>query len=160
MPDDNRISAEITADVKQQILTKLGEISALLPFLINLAADERKRIPNISTARGAMDETFSQQIAAHPDLVPNYVDTADLAHDRALRAALLELGTRLDELAVSLSDTAQAAGSDIYMAYLAFYNSVQQAAHRGVSGADAVLADLQRFIPRGPRKPAAPAPQP
>ena len=158
MPLDNRVSAEITAAVKAQILTKITEIRDLLPFLLNLTADERRSIPSMSTARGAMDDAFAQQIAAHPELVPTYVDTTDLPKDRALRLDLLELSARVGELAEGLADTAQAAGSDVYMAFMSFYANVQQAARRGVAGADAILTDLQRFIPRGPRNPPAPAP--
>lgn len=62
MPDDNRISAEITDEVKAQVITKLQEALDLLPFLVNLSADEKRNIPTISTERGAMDETFSQEI--------------------------------------------------------------------------------------------------
>ena len=94
MPDDNRVSAELTAAVKTQILTKLGEITELLPFRVSLSPEERRSVPNMSTARGAMDETFAQQMAAHPELVPNYVNTAELAKDRALRSSLLELSAR------------------------------------------------------------------
>jgi hypothetical protein len=155
MANDNLISAEITDEVKTQIRTKLQEIRDLLPFLINLTADERRRIPNISTERGAMDETFATQMANHPDLVPSYVDMDELGRDRRLRSDLLELFSDAGTLCEGLQDTAHTAGNDIFLGYLSYYNNVKQAAKRGVAGADTLKADLSRFFPRG-RRAAAP----
>ncbi|MDD5037562.1 MAG: hypothetical protein PHE55_22775 [Methylococcaceae bacterium] len=156
MSNDNRISAELNDDVKQQIFTKISEIEGLLPFLFNLTPEDRRKIPHIATERGAMDEDFARQMAAHPELLPNFVDAAELERDRALRSALLDVQARLDALQKKLSDTTQAVGSDIYQAYLAYYANVQQAAKRGVSAASAILADLRRFFPRSARTPVPP----
>ncbi len=46
-------------------------------------------------------------------------------------------------------DTHALAGSDIYMAYLFFYQNVKQAAKRGVVGADTIYQNLRCFFPRG-----------
>ena len=160
MPEDNRISAELAPANKTTIITKLGEIIDLLPFRVNFTADERRSVPGIGVTREGMIPAFTQEMAAHPELVPSYVDTVDMAKDIALRAALLELVAHANELRESLEDTAQAAGSDILLAFLAFYNNVQQAAKRGVPGVDAILSNLQQFIPRGrrPTTPVTPTP--
>ena len=160
MPEDNRISAELTPANKALILTKLTEILDLIPFRVNFTLDERKSTPSIGPTREAMIPAFTQEMAAHPELVPSYVDTVDMAKDIALRAALNELAARANELSESLEDTAQAAGSDILLAFYAFYNNVQQAAKRGVPGVDAILARLQQFIPRGRRTAAPVTPTP
>ncbi len=158
MPEDNRISAEITAANKTAILTKIVEILDLIPFRVNFTPDERRSVPGIGVTREGMIPAFTQEMAAHPELVPSYVDTVDLTKDIALRAGLLELASRARELLESFEDTAQAAGSDILLAFLAFYNNVQQAAKRGVPGVDATLTNLQQYIPRGRRVTPAPVP--
>ncbi len=60
-----------------------------------------------------------------------------------------------DEVCEGISDTHAIAGSDIYMAYLSFYQNVKQAARRGGVGSDAIYQNLRRFSsPRrgnGPR---------
>jgi hypothetical protein len=160
MANDNRISAQVTDAVKTQILAKLAEIKALLPFLINLTPAERRSIPHLGTERGAMDEAFWAEMAAHPELVPSFINMSNLALDRALRSVLAEIAARTAELHEGVTDTGQAAGSDIFMGYMAFYANVQQAAKRGVAGTDATLANLARFIPRGRRAPAPPPPNP
>ena len=148
MPNDNRVSATITDDVKNQILVKFQEIADLLPFLSNLGNDEKKGITTIGTEREAMDNTFNAEMAAHPDLVPSYVDKEELARDRELRADLLELMQRAEEIRDALEDTAHEAGSDVLMAYLSFYNSVKQAAKRDVAGANTLYSNLSRFFPK------------
>jgi hypothetical protein len=152
MPDDNKISAVVSAEAKQQILTKIDEIFQLLPFLVNLTPDDKRGMATIGTERLGMDVAYSAQMFAHPELVPSYVDMAELGKDRALFLVLAELSGRVKELLESLTDTSHVTGSDLYMAYMTFYANVQQAERRNVPGATAILQDLQRFIPRGRRR--------
>jgi hypothetical protein len=156
MPSDNRVSAEITDSVKAEVLAKFQEIKALLPFLINLSTDEKRAMTSIGTERGAMDQTFHTEMAAHPDFVPSYVDPAELAKDRELRHDLLEILQAAREVTETLEDTAYAAGSDVLLAYLAFYSNAKQAAKRGVPGASTLIDNLSRFFPNTRRNPSVP----
>jgi len=151
MPTDNRISAELSDAVKAEVLTKFQEIKALLPFLINLTPEEKRSFATISTERGAMDQTFHTEMAAHPDLVPSYIDATELAKDRELRLDLLEILQSAREVCDTLEDTAHVAGSDVLLAYLAFYANAKQAAKRGVPGASTLIDNLARFFPTGRR---------
>jgi len=157
---DNRISASISAANKAAILAKIAEIEGLLPFLINLTAEEKSSLPKMSTIRDGMDETFSQEMTAHPDLVPGYTDTTELAADRALRTDLRDILQRVSALCEGVEDTMTAAGVDTYLAYLSFYNNVKQAARRNVPGSNTVLDNLKRFFPRGGAQPPPPPPNP
>lgn len=159
---DNRISATLSPADKATALTKLGEIQALLPFLLNLTADEKSSLPKMSAIRDGMDETFAQEMTAHPELVPNFVDMTELSKDRALRSALRDLHQQMCALCEGIEDTLTAAGVDTYLAYLSFYNNVKQGAKRNVPGANTVLDNLKRFFPRGggsaPTQPTPPTP--
>jgi hypothetical protein len=157
MSNDNRLSATITDEVKIQVLAKFQEVMDLLPFLVNLSSAEKRGITTIGTERGAMDEAFAAEISAHPELVPSFVDTAELELDRALRADLLEILQRSREMCEALEDTSHVAGSDVLLSYLSFYSNAQQAAKRGVPGADTLLANLSRFFPKRGRA-VAPTP--
>lgn len=156
MSADNRISATLASAAKAQIITKLGEIRALLPFLVNLTPDDRKRIPSIGTQRTGMVAAFVASMTAHPELVPGYVDMTEVLSDRDLREAVLEVFQATAELQEAEGDTLQVIGADLYNAFLAYYANVQQAAKRNVAGATTILDDLKRFIPRG--RTAAPVP--
>lgn len=154
---DNHISATLSPTDQTAILTKLGEIADLLPFRLNLTIDEKSALPKMSAIRDGMDETFAQEMAAHPELVPNFVDMTELAKDRALRTALRDLHQQMHALCESIEDTQTAAGVDTYLAYLSFYNNVKQAAKRNVPGANTVLDNLKRFFPRGGGSTPAPS---
>jgi hypothetical protein len=157
---DNYISATLSPADKAAVITKINEIKALLPFLINLTVAEKSALPKMSTFRDGMDEAFAQEMAAHPEMVPTFVDTTELAADRALRLALRDVMQQLAALCEGVEDTQTAAGVDTYMAYLSFYSNVKQAAKRNVPGANAVLTNLKRFFPRTGSTTPPPAPTP
>jgi hypothetical protein len=157
MPDDNRISATLTDANKTTILQKISEIRALLPFLINLTPDERQTLPKLGDKTLAFDEKSASYMEAHPKLVPGFVEIAELEKDRALRNPLNDIARELDSLTSAVDDTATLVGHEIYMAELAFYQNVRQAAKRGASGAQAIYDDLKD---RFPGSGATPAPAP
>lgn len=160
MPDDNRISAAITAADKAAFLTKINESFALLPFLVNLTPENKKSIPTIGPSRAGMVPVFLQQMTAHPELVPSYVNMTELNADAKLFADLNALAARSHELFESLTDTAHIAGSDALLAFLAFWHNVQEAQRRNVPGIDAIFNSLKPFFTRGPQTPPPPVPPP
>jgi hypothetical protein len=147
MPNDNRISAELTAAQKAAILGKIAEITALLPFLINLTKEERIRLPKLGTASVGFDEKCCSFMASTPALVPGYVNQAELAKDRALRITLSDVWRELRKLCEKVDDTLMQVGSEVWMADLTFYQSVRQAARRDVPGADTIYDDLKERFP-------------
>ena len=67
MPTDNRISITIPPADIASVLTKLGEIRAILaPFAVTLTPQERQRIPSLGTERGAMVQTSTRKWPAIP----------------------------------------------------------------------------------------------
>lgn len=158
MPNDNRISAILSDADKAAVLAAFQAIKTKLPFLINLTPAERQSIPTLGTTRGGMDEAFATAMAAHPELVPGFVDVPEMGLDRTLWLQLGEILQGSAEVCEGIEDTHALAGSDIYMAYLSFYQNVKQAAKRGVPGADAIYQNLRRFFPRGGGSATPPAP--
>ena len=149
MPLDNRISAVLTDADKTAILGAFQIIKDKTPFRVNLTPEERQSTPTLGTQRGGMDEAFSTAMAAHPELVPSFVDVPEMAKDRTLWLQLGEILQCASEVCEGIEDTHALIGSDIYMAYLSFYQNVRQAARRGVPGADAIYQNLRQFFPRG-----------
>jgi hypothetical protein len=156
MPDDNRISATLSDADKATILQKISEIRALLPFLKNLTPDERQTLPKLGDKTLAFDEKSASYMEANPKLVPGFVEIAELEKDRALRNPLNDIARELDSLTSAVDDTATLVGHEIYMAELAFYQNVRQAAKRGVSGAQAIYDDLKDRFPGSGGTPATP----
>lgn len=160
MTNDNKISAAISAQDKADILAAFATIKDKLPFRINLTPEERRNMPGIGTARGGMKATFEMEMGAHADLVPSYVDMTELAKDSTLWDDLEEIASAAREVCESIEDTKQAVGSDLYLAYLSFYNNVAQAAKRGVAGINAVYENLRRYFRRGGGSTPPPPPAP
>ena len=156
MPNDNRISATLSAADKATILTKIAEIRALLPFLVSLTPAERVELPKLGDKTLAFAEKCESYMAQNPTLVPGFVDVAEVDKDRALRLPVNDVLREATSLCEALGDTVTLIGSEIYMADLAFYQNVRQAAKRGVSGSDTIYSDLRERFPGGGGTPATP----
>ncbi len=156
MPNDNGISETIGDETKTRILGKFQEIMELLPFLGKPGTNEKRSIITIGTEREAMDATFSAEMTAHLELIPTYVDQEELARDRKLRADLQDILQRCRETCEALEDSLHEAGSDVLLAYLAFYTNVKQAAERSVPGSDTLATNLGRFFPKRGKAAASP----
>ncbi len=161
MPNDNRISADVTAANKTVIMTKLTEINALLPFLINLTKDERITLPKLGSTSLAFDEQCASYMATAPNLIPPFVDAAEVTKDRNLRVVLADVLRETRKLCEKLDDSLMLVGSEIWMADLSFYQTVRQAARRDVPGADTIYDDLKARFPGvagDPEEPEEPTP--
>ena len=156
MTNDNKISAAISAQDKTDILAAFTLIRTKLPFLINLTAEGRRSTPAIATERGGMNSTFPMEMTAHADLVPTYVNMTEVNKDSALWDDLDEIEAAANGVCAAISDTKQAVGNDLLLAYLSFYNNVGQAAKRGVAGIQAVYDNLRRYFRRGGSPPTPP----
>ena len=163
MPNDNRVSATVSPTDKTAVLTKITEIKALLPFLLNLTKDERIQLPKLGGASLLFDEQCAGYMASAPTLIPPFVDAAEVTLDRNLRLVLADILRELRKLCEQVDDTLLLVGSEIWMADLSFYQTVRQAARRDVLGADTIYDDLKERFPGvagdpEPEPPPAPPP--
>jgi hypothetical protein len=87
MASDNRISQQITATKKAAIIAAIQALKTELQGItINLTKDERQGLPKIADKTLAFDEKCKAYMASRPELVPSFLDTAELAKDRQLIA--------------------------------------------------------------------------
>lgn len=148
MASDNRISITITPTKKAAILAAVAALKTeLAGIIINLTAEERQALPKIGDKTLAFDEKCKLYMAQRPDLVPGFVDMAEMAKDRALIADLLPVLTELAPICEGLEDTVSLSYTDIYMSDLSFYQNVKQASKRGASGTDTIYNDLKSRFP-------------
>ena len=157
MPDDNRISATLADADKALILQKITEIRALLPFLVNLTPDERQTLPKLGEKTIGFHEKCTAYMASNPEFIPPFVTPAEVAKDIALRDQFHQFLPQLIELYNLITGTEMVVGSEIYMADLAYYQTVREAARRGRPGAEAIYNDLQTRFPGAPKAAATPA---
>ena len=156
MPDDNRISAVLSPADKAAILAKLAECIALLPFAVNLTPEEKRTLPSIAVERAGMLDAFSEEMAAHPELVPAFVNVPEMNKDLVLYRDVMTLLQIALGLCERLGDTLKVTGTDLLTAFLPYYAAVKEARRRGVPGSDTVYNRLAPYFARGPRPPAPP----
>jgi hypothetical protein len=155
MSDNNRISATLPDPAMKAVMEAIQTIRTNLPFLISLTNDERRTLPKLGDNRLALDEDAYTLMQNHPDFVPGYLDQEELAKDRALRSQVDRIRVALEALHNDIEGTEMLIGSEMLMAYLAFYSNAQQAAKRGAAGGQAVVNTLGKYFARSPK--AAPA---
>lgn len=148
---DNRISKTVSAAQKTAIEAAIAALHTALTepedLLTNLTTEERRALPKIGDKTLAFDDKCETYMTQNPTLIPGFVDTAEMAKDRALVDALLPCLRDLAPLCEGLEDTVTVANSDLYLSDLAFYQNVKVAAKRGVVGADAIYNDLKERFP-------------
>ena len=120
-------------------------------MLINLNKDERQSLPKIADKTLAFDEKCKAYMTSRPELVPGFIDAAELAKDRKLIDDLLPCLRELAPICEGLEDTVSLAYTDVYVADLAFHANVKQAAKRGVPGTDTIYDDLKTRFPGRPK---------
>lgn len=147
MPDNNRISAEFSAEQIASVNNAIVALRDALPFLVSLVPDERRKLPKLGPKTLGFDERCQAHMASHPELVPSFIDQAEIAKDRALRERMTGVVRDLVNLATSAEDTLLLISHEVYSADLAFYQNVRQAAKRGILNAQTILDDLSPRFP-------------
>lgn len=144
MPYHN-ISADLSADDLSAIKAALATIQQKLPFLINLTADERRRIYKMGDKSLAFVSNSLTAAQNNPEILPASFDTAELARDYQLATVLSELHLNLRQITEQVDDTLLAVGSEAMTSSLSVYDYVKAAAKRQ-PGLKAVAAQLgERF---------------
>ena len=143
MASDNRISITLTPAKKAAIAAAIAALKAeLADVTINLTAEERQSLPKIGDKTLAFDEKCKVYMPQRPDLVPGFVDMAEMTIDRTLVADFIPFASELKPICEAVEDTIALAFTDIYVNDLSFYQSVKQASKRGVPGTDTIYNDL------------------
>jgi hypothetical protein len=151
MAQDNQLSATVSAQDLTAISEALDAITARLPFLINLTAEERQVYAKMGDKTVAFVEKALEYAREHPNLVPPYLNVAEFERDMALIRQLQAVARPVQSLAEALDDTIMLAGSESYSAALTFYSSVRTAKNLNVPGTKSIYDALRmRFPGRGP----------
>src|SRR2546426_1005590 len=105
MTDDNRVSATMADADIAAILTKIGEIRALLPFMISLSAEGRTALPKLGDKTVGFHDKAQGYMVTNPEFLPGFTDMAEVNKDAALRDQLLEVYPELKTFFDAFEDT-------------------------------------------------------
>jgi len=148
---DNRISIQISAEDQQAIEQALDTLKTRLqPYLRSLTPQDRRELPKMNDRSVAFVNKSLEYAEGNTTLVPAFLDVAELRKDLEAVDALTQFRRQVEEIYTLVDDTVMLAGSEAYVAALAFYNSVKLGARMNIPGALPVYEDLrERFAGQG-----------
>jgi len=148
---ENRVSIQITPEDQQAIEGALDTLKTKLqPYLHSLTPKDRKELPKMNDRSVAFVNKSLEYAESNTALVPAFVDVAELRKDLEAVENLTQFRRQVEEIFTLLDDTVMLAGSEAYVASLAFYNSVKLGARMNIPGAKPVYEDLrERFAGQG-----------
>jgi len=94
---------------------------------------------------------------SHPEFLPGFIDVTEVEKDRALRTQMILIAGELDNLSRQVDDTLTIVASEIWMADLAYYQSVREATKRNLPGAQDIQDDLSQRFPGSAKSAVTPA---
>ncbi len=147
MTDMNRISASLSAADITAINNAIQTIRTKLPFLIGLSDDDRQEMPKMKEKSEAFHEKAVSYMESNPGFTPGFIEKPEVDKDQELRGEMMQFIPQLQTLKRSVDDTLMKVNSELWMADLAYYQNVRQAAKRGVKDAQPIYNDLRVRFP-------------
>lgn len=157
MNNDNRVSATLDDGAVGAVIAKVQEIRASMTFLLTLSMQDRKELPKMGDKSIGFDDKCVAYMGSNPEFLPGFIDLAEVRKDRALRTQMMRVYAELATLTEAVDDTLRVVASEVWMADLAYYQAVREAARRGRPGSQPIYEDLRQRFPGTTRTPAATA---
>jgi hypothetical protein len=148
------ISVEFPAADVQEIKTNILHIKDKLPAaLVTLTPEERQVYAKMSDKSIAFIEKALNLAWLYPQMLPPYINVAELKKDMDAVIAMKSVLRQLEEITALLNDSILLSGSEAFTAALSVYNAARDAARRNVAGAKIVADELkERFPGRKPKE--------
>ena len=146
----NRVHATLGKDAVNNILNELKRLETQMPMLQNLNNRERNQILPLGDGNLSFVQDAVEMMQRHPDMLPGFVTTEEVAADFELYRELDQISDVLAALQQKITDTRRLAGAEAMQGALIFYRSVRSAANLGVSNSKALYDALKaRFEGQG-----------
>jgi len=149
MANNNQISISIPDADLQAVLDAIDTIRTKLPFLISLMPAERHEMLKMGDGTVAFVKKAYEYALADGAALPGFINIVEFGKDVIAVDDLLKVLRPLEKLSESLEDTVMLAGSEAYMAALAYYNLQKAAMKAGQNGAKTVVQNLAERFPGG-----------
>ena len=156
MARQNLISATLTSAVATDVLQKVNDSKAALPFLINLSNEQRKKFRKMGPK--SVDYVSDTQVGANqfPSSMPADFQMAEFEKDAVLVKQLFPILVASQSLTEALNDTILALGSDCMKEADEVYSYLKLAAKTDANAKALVEQIGRRFKGQGKAKPDSP----
>jgi hypothetical protein len=149
MPHDV-IDAELSAADLASILDHLHQARALMPFVVDLSPQQRRRLFKLGPGSLAFARDAYTVARQYEDIMPRNFDVDEFERDLNLSEQLDQILISIERLRESVDDTRRQVGSETMRHARLVYRQVQNSP--GGNNLDAVAAQLgQRFARQGRR---------
>ena len=157
MARTNKISAAFAETDKNEVLTKMDEVKALMPFLISLTTVERKKLKGIGNKNLAYVQKCLEAALSFPDELKKNFNVDEFQKDVNLFNNLIRVHMICQALTELVDDSMKAAGIDAMGAAAEVYDSLKSSAKSNANVKMIVSEIAERFIgQRGKSKNEAP----
>lgn len=145
MARTNQITGAFTDATKTQVITKFTEIKALMPFLITLTSEERKRLKGIGNKNLSYVQKCLEAAIAFPDELKRNFDTPEFKKDVEMFNSLIGAYIACAALLELIDDSMKAAGIDSMGSSSEVYASLKTSA-KSNANVKAIVAEIaERF---------------
>ena len=149
MARTNKITGTFTDATKAAVITKLDEAKALMPFLITLTVEERKRLKGIGNKNLAYVQKCVEGAIAFPDELKKNFNTPEFQKDVEMFNSLIGAYINCAALLEMIDDSMKAAGIDAMGASSEVYASLKTSA-KSNANVKAIVAEIgERFKGQG-----------
>lgn len=155
----NRVSATLSVEDRQAIMTAIDVIRKAMPFLVHLTAEDRKAAPKVGDRSRGFILNCLDAAQQHSDCLPRSFNVNEMQKDVQLMEDLYPVMMALTELQSLVNDTYFTAQSEAYLAALKVYDSVKSS--DDMPGMKIVVEQLkQQFARRNKKESAESSPAP
>ncbi|MGD9488602.1 MAG: hypothetical protein AB7W47_11310 [Calditrichaceae bacterium] len=149
MAKGNLVSIEISDADVQTINGALQTLKETLkPYISSLTPDDRRELPKMSDRTVPFVSKTLEYAESNEQFAPAYMNVAELNKDVKAVETLTQFFRQVEDVYKQLDDTIMLAGSEAYVASLAFYNSIKLASRMSVPGAEPIYRDLKERFDR------------
>jgi hypothetical protein len=149
MAGENLVSLQLSIEEMQEIEKAIAVLQTLSTKLVEISPSDRMELPKMGKKTFQFVSKCIDVMDLNPDLVPKYVDIAEVKKDVSLIAQLQKVLFPLQSITRRVEDTAMIAGSEAYLGSISMYQSLKTAARSNVASARTHYNELREYFPGG-----------
>jgi hypothetical protein len=148
----SNLSVSLTPAQKTDIITKINAVKSSLTFMVNLTAEERKKLRKVAEKRQGYVNDVMAAVKANPSVIPSAINTVEYYKDAQLFLDMVEIFSHLRPLYEGMSDTLMASGNEAITVTDQCYGLLKQAAKGNSMLTDTVKKLSKHFEGQGRKK--------
>ena len=149
----DKFNVDIPDQIIQDATALLDQVDTVMqPFFQHITNKEKRYLPKISDELSPFANKVNRYIDTNPEYNPPFLDVVETHKDFMNFRKVRPLLERVQALEREVADIGIVAGSDAYIHFLSYYNSVKKASELGEPGASTIYEELSKQFPGRKKK--------